>query len=497
MRLLLRAPPLFVGLVAAPGAMAQEGFDLDAVLTATFYVGDEGLREDARRIGAHVEQALSGRLMTLPMSEVPPYESYDADVFLRSCPEGQYVSCSLAVGMRGHADWVVAGELAVVDGGLQLLVSVIEVGSSRLAVQLPVGFAGDDDEATAASLAEAVHTVIEGAYDERDVRPSLEAFDAAALEAHRRAEAEGRALAEADAREGGSQRAELERGHRSRLTRADLARFRAAEGESPWERLDMGPAAYLRYRNSGVGLAAWRVRERGHRHSLDLSVQVFGIGMGPWTQVYEGWSGLDADLVLTETWVGQQQARGLTRAWDFGLAYGVLSWLTVEVHGGPRLEAWRYRLHREVAGDTSLMRDPEQLQVTTFSVGGRVGLLPWPTLPARPTLHVGVWSWFGARQDRTLEVPAELPVLDANRMVLARAAPGVEVELGRHLLVWARMQVDVPIGGRVTQSSPWSGTLLADHPVMNSADDGVGVTAAVGVTARIRLPGRDSRRARN
>jgi hypothetical protein len=275
----------------------------------------------------------------------------------------------------------------------------------------------------------------------------------------------------------------------------DLAHFDGMEGGTPWERVRMGKREFVRYRNSGSSLAEWARRQRGRQGELLIHASLITLGEGPWRQSYQAWYALEAvDLQQVEQVVLLDQARMLDRSWDFGISAGVLPWLEVGVFGGPRLSVFEHRVQRVVEGEEPRRRAFEQQVVNTWSVGGRVGFVPLPTFVARPSAHLGLYYWQGNRQDKIIEVPEGIAEVERNWMLLVQVSPGVEVSVGKHFYVWGRLQVDVPVAGRVAQMVDSAGVLLADHPTVDTTDDGVQVGGSLGLTARIDLLGSKARR---
>ena len=86
---------------ATPTAWAQEEepaetsfgmFEVHSVLVASFEADQPFLDAEATRVSGLVREALGQSYVVLGMEEVPAFPDYGADVYLRSCPDGQSVS---------------------------------------------------------------------------------------------------------------------------------------------------------------------------------------------------------------------------------------------------------------------------------------------------------------------------------------------------------------------------------------------------------------------
>ena len=93
-----------------------------------------------------------------------------------------------------------------------------------------------------------------------------------------------------------------------------------------------------------------------------------------------------------------------------------------------------------------------------------------------------------------MSVPAVLPLLDRNYRVLVQISPGFEVQVGKSLVVWGRFHLDLPVAGRPLQEDATDGPILAARPRPTRDDDGIGTSGAIGLSARLRIPGRKGAR---
>ncbi|MCB9681306.1 MAG: hypothetical protein H6733_07510 [Alphaproteobacteria bacterium] len=487
-------PSLVTGLLAAllavpaSTAHAQETFSLDAVVVTTFETDDPGLRADADALRALLERRLATDHVVLPMAEVPPFRAYGADVYLQACPAGQYPDCAFVVGQRAQADWVIAGQLHAATGALVVTLSFIRVADALLLVQVDVPFGGADDTAVADQVGAMFDGLIAGEATTVDLRLDADRalaeddVDPVTVEA---AAAELEAL---ESEQGEAERGARHRGRARRLTRADLARYEDSEATAPWVPLGMTEGAWLRFQHSGLSLPDWRYRQRGHFGELTLGASALTLQQGPWTQVYEGWYAIDGfDLQLADQYVMHDLAPGLLRSWELSLSGGVLPWLDVGVYGGPRVTTYRWRVQRVVEGDEPVIKEPADKAVTTWHVGGRLLFAPMPTFPARPTVTVGMHGWWGTRREDAVEVSEDLESLPRSFLLLLHLAPGMEVDLGRYVRLWARADVEVPVIRRVADPARLGGALLPTTPTPDATDESVSVGGSIGLTLRLRL----------
>ncbi len=477
-------------LCCASPALAQDSFDLDTVLIATFGVDKQADRPEGDRLSELFEQILLEQWMGFRMAEVPPFRDYDAATYVDACPEGQYVGCALVVGTRVQSEWVLGGQLRQLEPGVwQVTLHFIDVEEAQLELQFDVMFDGTNDLEVAAGVVPIFADVVAGRYQGTDIRGSEEEEE----EEEEEPDEDEVLGSTGDAVDRGSRT----RGKRKRVTKADLEEYEASEGETPWNRAGLSKASWRRWRNSGTSLSAWRSKVRGRQGEILLGATILTLGHGPWAQVYEGWYGLDDPTLETvETYVSIEQERGLERSWDFSVGAGILPWLDLTAFGGPRIAPYYLRVQRVVENQDTILDDRQFKQVSSFLVGGRVGFAPFPALKIRPTLHVGAYYWQGTPQDRVVQQPEALEVLPASWMFLLQGGPGFEAELGKYVYLWGRMYVDIPVLGRVAQESISTGPLLVDRPSVDSRDDGLGIAGSVGLTVRLRIRPKSKSRTR-
>jgi hypothetical protein len=485
-----RSAVVVAGLVLGVGAMAQEPtFELDSLLVPTFAVEPAELRPEADRLRERIERLVGEQHVVLQLGDVPEFTAFGADIYMQSCPPGRYVECALLLGVRGGVEWSIGGEVSAVDGGLRVKLTLIDVAAARVAQQIEViyGAGGSADADADQALLDVLELALAGTLDAFDVRVEEEVPDveAEAEDVY----AQQRELDDAEASDGEVDRSTGPGSGRARLDAEDLTDYDDMEGGTPWERAHMRRGEYLRFRNSGVTVERWRERQQGRFAQILVSASLVTVGQGPWTQTYDGWYALEStNLEVVETLALLDQQPGLDRSWEIGLAGGVLPWMEVGVFGGPRLSTFRYRVQRVVEDDDTRLREYDHQVINTWQVGGRLGVMPLPTYMIRPTIHAGVAYWAGTRQDKVLDVSSYgIEPVGRNWMLLLHTALGFEVDVGRHIVLWGKAIVEVPVAGRVAQQVDNTGFLLVDHPTADTTDDGIQVAGSVGATVRIRL----------
>lgn len=492
--------PWLAWLLMLPNVLAQDDapLTLDSVVVSPFEPTDPALRPDAERLRGVVERALAASHLVVPLAEVRPFTGYGPEVYVRSCPEGRYVDCVLVVAQRAGVDWTIGGQVRATEGGLIADLFFVRVRDGTLVLDVEVGFDGEDDPGTAATIGPVLDALVQGQAQPTDVRldpsaaPDPDGLDASALEA---ASDELDAL---EAEEGAAARGERGEGQRERVGREEILRWSDTDATPPWEHAKLTSSQWLRWRNSGRTLPDFKSRARGRQGEILVGLQLIGLSWGPWNQAWDGWYALDDfSLDLSDQYVQMDLQPGLARSWELSLGAGPLPWLDVQVFGGVRLLPWRYTLARFVEGSPPRAPESGERTEAAWMVGGRVTFAPMPAFPARPIVQAGVLHVWGTPQSRVIAAPEGLAALEAVRWLLIQANVGVEVDLGRWLHAWARAEVEVPLGRQVPDPVLLGGEPLVGRPSPNTSDESIAVGGAVGLTARIRIhpKGRPSKRA--
>lgn len=449
----------------APAASAQDGvFDLDTVLVATFNVESSSQDDVAEAFRVAVEEALADSYLVMGMEDVPAFDDYTAQIYMQGCPPGQYVGCAFVIGGRAVVDWVVAGEVKEAgEDAFELRLSYIDVAESKLLLDFTVTVDDTNRDTFADGVVRVMDSVVSGAVEQLDVRGDLEEPDREREEDDREREELGDDLDEFDEDLGDVERSFDQGIRKRRVTDDQLDEFDDREDMTPWDQIGLSKGSYKRYRNSGKSLEMWDHLARGRFGQVLFSAQV-GVGTSPFGQSFEAWYARDAStLQIVHQYVLQEQRNVVSTAAEFQVSVGILPWIDLGVFGGVRSGQYTYRFHQEVVGQDPTPRDPEETVATTWQLGGRVGFAPMPTYIARPTVHLGVYGWWGSEVTDHVEAPDFVAVQPRNKMVVLQLSPGGEVNIGRFLLVFARFNMDIPIAG--------TASLVFENPVNPSEAD--------------------------
>ncbi len=499
---------LLVGLglaVAAPALAQDDGgfsFELNSVLVATFEADQPFLESEAERVRVLVEQALGEAYVVVRMPEVPEFTDYSADTYLRSCPPGQYIGCVFVVGGRAKTDWTVGGRVTAVDGGYQAFLSFIDVDEAKLVLEFDVVLDGTNDVSFQDGVRKIMDALVSGEVQALDVRADPEAERAKqAEEEERQKKAKQFALDSVY-----EDPEDLDRGtvgrdaYASDRTDLDLDAVEGRSGLEPWERAGLTKAQYKLYRKSGLKLRDFKERLKGRKGQFLARLGMI-VGVGPYGQEHENYfvqanTADPADLrprdILDQS-AASRQARRLALGGELELGFGLTPWLELMVFGGIRQASYEYRYYREVDGGSTPGPGPYTEAVArTFHGGLRVGVVPLPAYPVRPTFHVGASFWAGTAPSRVTEPASYLlsSVMPGNNLVLIHVNPGFEVSAGKLLAVYGRFDVDIPILGRSSQffndTDPDIGQLLSVRPSPDSVL-GPGFGGSIGLLVRVPL----------
>lgn len=484
-------------------------FDLNSVLVASFEADQPFLEPEAERVRGLVTDALGEAYVAVAMAEVADFEDYTAEVYLRSCPDGQYIGCVFVVGERARTDWTVGGRVGAVEGGYQVDLSFIDVAAAKLVLEFDVVLDGSNDAEFQEGVLKIMDALVAGEVQDLDVRGDPAARRAAEREQDER-QARARDFAAGSVYEdpGDFDRGDVgldayagEGGGDDRLTFQDLEEMEGAGGLTPWERVGLTKGQYKIYRNSGKKLRDFKARLQGRKGEILVKAGMV-VGAGSLAQRHETWFALDnrADVnniqagdILDQALV-QAQERGLGFGGQLELAVGLVPWMELGLFGNAWSAPYRYRFQREVEGIEGDRAGFEEASPLSVQGGLRLGFVPMPAYPVRPTFHVGASYWQGSKVTRLQEVPGYLQTnqLRANNLVFVHAQPGFEAAAGKVVLFWAKFDLDVPVVGRSAQAfnlaqEGFAGTLSA-RPEQPGAP-AIGFGGSFGVAFRIRVAG--------
>jgi hypothetical protein len=432
---------LCAGVVFAEEPPAMQ---FDTLLVTPFRAAP-GFEAEARSFRDELVRGLEKRWTLTDITAVPAFEDYDAATYLAACPLERYSGCALVIGQRAPVDWVVAGEVGPSGPLTELHVSFIDTRGSTELFSIGLGVGEGRDPAVAAAVATLLDKVVAGAFDAREIR-ELPTDDPVARKAAE--DARDAAVAESlDALErevGAVSRGETREIAPVRLTMEDLAGWRESEGVTPWDQAGLTERQYVRYRNSGLDLAAWRRQIAGRAGRILLRFEA-GYGIGPWGQSYQGFIARDESLAVVETLQYHEIASQPAGLLGLEVGLGVLPFL--EIAGAAHLRPGRFEYDFDTAteGETvPISQEPIRQSLTAFTFGGGATLAPFPSLVARPTFGLAVAGWSGkgfAPPDPGLDAT------EAPNQLLLEPSIGAEGRASDRAVVFARFVGELAVAG--------------------------------------------------
>ncbi len=479
----------------APAAPTSANvFELNMLLIAPVQPLDPGLAGDAARVGALLQDRLATTNVTLAITDVPRFDAqdYTAETYVLACPPGKYSGCALVVGQRAPSDWVVGATLNhapedALSGSDDLILTVyfIDVKGSREVVNFGVVVGGDHDEnEVIGGIAEVYDKIVQGALAEVDVRGEVLDPKLEAQLRSRRAEIAAASLLELESQLGEliiTAPSEIEA---ERVTRASLKEYDNREDTAPWTRLDMTEGQYLRYRNTGLELQAYRRRIRGRFGQILLRATAGG-GKGPFGLHHEGrklvgfvdGSGFQ-DLQIDQF---QELRQAANTGLSVELGFGVAPFAEVAFVIGNRSAAYTYVFDQDELDKPSLIDAPSSVRGSTLLFGAHTTFAPLPLRQFRPTATLGFMSWSG----RSIPVDDPYKRLEAPNMVLLQVGPGAEVSAGRYLNLFVRALFDVPVAGNYVDARASGQTGLLEELQTPLGEYGPGFTVQGGFQIRV------------
>lgn len=472
---------LTTALLAITPAWAQDdgttfdfSFDLNSVLVATFEADQAFLEPEAERVRGLVEQALSDAYVVVKMAEVPPFTDYSADVYLRSCPDGQYIGCVFVVGGRAETDWTVGGRVEAVEGGYQVVLSLIDVEKAKLALEFDVVLDGSNDAEFKEGVVKVMDALVNGEVEDLDMRADPEAERAAQAEAERR-QAKAEEFAKGSVYEDFD---DLERGDvgldayagaddsrdgrdSGKVTFDDLEEMEDRGGLTPWERVDLTKAQYRLYRNQKIKLRDFKAKLQGRKQEIMFRLQG-GAGLTGFGQLHrtdirylDGSSpnNISSDVPLNQQTVQFAQtttAEGLAYGVGAAFGYGFTPWFEMNLFGNMEIGPYTVQIYQEQQG-AQPRGNEATASVVTGLAGLEFGFAPLPAYPARPTLHIGASYWFGTPLANATDVIQPWYVaqtLPSSSLLLVNIKPGVEVNIGKVVAFYLRGDIDIPVYGQ-------------------------------------------------
>jgi hypothetical protein len=361
----------------------------------------------------------------------------------------------------------------------------MDIENTELALAVDLTVDAESKSMLSEGIVAIMARVVEGAAQVSDVRGEITDEKAEFLEVRRQAEEMAEGLEAMESELGDVERLEIDRVEKfSRLSKEDLDGMEGREDGTPWEQLEMSRQEYRRFKLSGMDLASWRIRANGR--ALQVLGRVgFYTGSAAYYQIYDGRYALsNLDLTRVEVAEVHEGRKGATSAAEFELGFGVHKFVEVVGVVGFQASGFEYQIHQEVMGQPSVLKDPVIQVVQTIVVGGRVNVVPMASYPVRPTFGLGVLNWTGIPLSTIVSLPDHLEPIAAPTRVALQLLPGVEASAGSSINIFARMIMDVPIGGNSYVEFQEGAAALTERP-LPSGDYGLGVLVQGGIQFRL------------
>ncbi|MCK6503034.1 hypothetical protein L6R53_06505 [Myxococcota bacterium] len=440
-----------------------------------------------QQLDAHPE------LDAIAVGEVGPVYDTSAELYLSSCPAGEHIGCAFVVGEVARAELALVGTVDTVEGASRVEVVIIDVLESREVLSFQADLAVGDDMVFAEGVARVLVAVVRGEAGRSDDIRAEDDPQAAAAAAQRQAEIAAQ-LDQLSAEIGDvttiSTRTELEI-ERPRYTASDLAEKMEEEGVKPWERLDMGPREYLRYKNSDLSLAAWRQRAQGRSGQLLIRAGL-GMGTGPTHGEYYGvYARSDQNLNVIEAYSYQAVTSGSGFGASGSVSYGLLPFLEVGLLAGTSTGRYGLLIDSYVVGDEHTLGEPEDRSNQVLFFGPQVLGTLLPTSIIRPVVGVEFTALLGTSiSSRYDELPVpELSTFQAPLLFQAGGRVGAELRVADQLDLFLHLPVGMVIAGQASESSRVGSDGLDTQDILDPPGLSP-ISAGVQAGVQIRLGGR-------
>ena len=452
-------------LTASASAYGQDfGFedpveDIDSASEAVFVSPFQPLNPEAAGLASMMSSFLEaqltqhGDLQVVPLSDVQPVHDMSAEVYLESCPPGQAIGCAFVVGENAEAGFALTGTVQAETSGTLVEVTIIDVRNAREAMNFVVQLGVGDDERFAEGVASVLVAVVRGeAGRVEDIRDMSEEvapdYSAAAAQLSQLTSELG------DVRTLSSRTAAVI--ERPALTDDYVSDRMQTEGVKPWERVNMGPDEYLRWRNSGETLSVWRERNSGRTKQMVIRTG-FGFGRGPVDGEYDGSyvrgiSETTGGFAVEEVYAWQSQMSGNGMTADVAIGAGIGPVLEVGAQLGYASGAYRVNVLSKTKNNTAAPPKENEFPNSNMYLGPYLlaGLMPGSTV--RPVVGGSMLYWQGQSVDSKEQLPDELETFSTppNLWVL-QAKGGAEIRVSKAVDFYVHVPVWVVVGGKDTE----------------------------------------------
>lgn len=468
-------------------ALAQEA---PTVLVSTF----QPRNPEATRMASLLENFLAQELAASPeitvrrVDDMPRFEDYPARTYLDSCPPGDIQGCTYIVAERGEVDWAVTGSVRALVGTTKVTVDILDITTGRVIVSFETEVSDGNDEVFAQGVARVLVAAMTGEFVESDLRNTGDDGEEGDMRELSN-DAVAAQLSELS-KELGEMTAILSTPNqeiqRSDFTMDDLMEEMEGEGVKPWERLDMSPGEYLRYKNADMPLTEWKERAMGR--SLQLLIRPYlGFTRGPVDgKYYARYVYGASSLTVVDSYSAQAVQTGSGVVGGATLAFGVHPAVDVGVTGGISTGHFYYYINQETEGEPILPSEEQAFQTSNWFVGPEVTAALMPTWSIRPVVGAGVLFWRTSSLSDKVDTQ-NLPVATFKAQVLpvAEGIVGAELRLSEYIDFYAQLPMQFIIGGTTFQDYRDSTQeLLTDLDAPNEPS-AFGVTARVGLQVRL------------
>jgi hypothetical protein len=414
--------------------------------TSKEYIGLAGMMRDflEERVDAHP------LLHTLSVHQAPNFGEHTALLYLQTCPVGEQVGCAYVVAQKVGAAYALVGVVHEIEGERAVDLSVVDVVEGREAFSLQVDLDLGGDERLAQGVVGLLVSIVEGRAGRlEDIRTGGKSTnedqaidtDEVARQLQELADELG-GVATVDDR--GNRRV-----NRPEYTLDDLKEEEAMDSAKQWELLGISADEYLKWRNSGMTLHAWKQARLGRRGQV-LVRPVVGPAKGPFNTTYYGIWAIEEtapnDVIDTYAWQGFQPGTGLSGGgW---LGYGVSPTLELDVGGGVNLGKYTLYVRQQDGAEPPEERSGQTMQQLNTWVGLRIFSILRFTEAIRPLVGAGLlWRKGIPYTDKWAAVlssggEAPLPEFSPPTLLEAQFVPGLELALGSV----ADLSFSLPIG---------------------------------------------------
>lgn len=413
--------------------------------------------------------------------------------YATSCPEGEFLGCAFILSDSADAALVITGQITAYENNTLVNVFVMDTATSAELINFQVRYGPGDDLIFAEGIARVVQAVIRGDITQSaDIRGMLQT------------EAVGPDIEQANAdlsrldQEIGGVNTIDERDEgvvaREEYTMEEFAADLDSEGTKPWERLDMSPREYLRYKNSGRPLYEWRELNNGRKNQL-LIRPGLGFGQFPTDTTYYARTALSAQtLELAEIYAWQSSQTASSAFGSISIGYGITPSLEVSLQAGAASANFTLDAHRITEGDFSSAPAPETRPARALHAGPQVLYTFMPTSSFRPIAGGFVSLWRGSSIEQHFVPLDYLPNGDPSldpflppTTLLAGGIAGFEVKMGEQIDMW----LHIPVGAAVATFNAPS-TYESGGGILEELDEpstpGI-ASAAVQVGIQVRMLG--------